>query len=425
EQEIAVLRAQLQQAEKESERASTHLQIVRKEATLVETERQEFSRKLEHASREASEAEHRQAQLEQRISAGHSTITELRREAESRNSRLATRRADFAALTERRRGLQNDLRRLENESRELEEKIGRQQMTVLQTKEKLSELNSTASSVESQIQELEARRRQAAQTLEQLTLTLTDQRRSLETTDQSLRRAREQAMQSREERAQIEVALARQSAGLHHLTEACRNDLGEEIEAICDRLEQYRQSAQQEGLERYQTQEQAAPQPEAVPETEGEPADEDAFRFGVETEAAKRRLAELRAKIENLGPVNLVALDELSQTSERLSFLASQKADIERAIADTQTAIAEIKRRSRERFREAFTAINANFAQTFQELFGGGHGEMRLIDENDILESGIEIIARPPGKRLQNVLLLSGGEKAMTAIALVMAIFKY
>jgi chromosome segregation protein len=140
---------------------------------------------------------------------------------------------------------------------------------------------------------------------------------------------------------------------------------------------------------------------------------------------AKARLDELRAKIDALGPVNMMALQELGEVEERFVFLTEQKADIEKAIADTQAAITEIKHRSRERFRDAFTQINENFKQIFVELFGGGQGEMRLIDESDILESGIEIIAQPPGKRLQNVLLLSGGEKAMTAIALVMGIFKY
>jgi chromosome segregation protein len=141
--------------------------------------------------------------------------------------------------------------------------------------------------------------------------------------------------------------------------------------------------------------------------------------------AAKARLEELRAKIDSLGPVNLMALDELLEVERRQAFLVAQKADIDRAVADTQAAIAEIKRRSRERFADAFHAINRNFTEMFAELFGGGHGEMRLIDESDVLESGLDIIAQPPGKRLQNVLLLSGGEKAMAALALVMAIFKY
>src|SRR5438045_9514176 len=94
-------------------------------------------------------------------------------------------------------------------------------------------------------------------------------------------------------------------------------------------------------------------------------------------------------------------------------------------IAATDEALREIKRRSRERFRDAFDKINKNFSELFLELFGGGRGEMSLIDADDELESGIDIIAQPPGKRLQNILLLSGGEKAMAALALVLGIFHY
>ena len=140
---------------------------------------------------------------------------------------------------------------------------------------------------------------------------------------------------------------------------------------------------------------------------------------------AKPYLEILRAKVESIGPVNLVALQELGEHDERLAFLLEQKSDIELAVTDTLSVITELKKRSRERFIEAFHQINRNFSEMFRELFGGGHGEMRLIDESDPLDSGIDIIAQPPGKRLQNVLLLSGGEKAMAALSLVMGIFKY
>lgn len=134
---------------------------------------------------------------------------------------------------------------------------------------------------------------------------------------------------------------------------------------------------------------------------------------------------DLRVKIEEMGGVNMMALEELEESEERFRFLFEQRRDILDSIRLTEEALAEIKRRSRERFRHAFTHINENFQRMFVELFGGGRGEMILIDEDDILESGIDIIAQPPGKRLQNVLLLSGGEKAMAAISLVLAIFQY
>ena len=121
----------------------------------------------------------------------------------------------------------------------------------------------------------------------------------------------------------------------------------------------------------------------------------------------------------------MLAVDELAEAEERLLFLTSQRQDIIDSIESTEEALREIKVRSRARFKEAFEAVNANFTQFFSELFGGGRGEMTLLESDDILDAGIEIVAQPPGKRLQNILLLSGGEKAMTAISLVLAIFKY
>ena len=142
-------------------------------------------------------------------------------------------------------------------------------------------------------------------------------------------------------------------------------------------------------------------------------------------EAGHTRVEELRSRLEGFGAVNMMALEELSENEERLLFLSSQRQDIIEGIHSTEEALREIKRRSRERFRLAFEQINRNFGELFQELFGGGRGEMSMIDADDVLESGIDVIAQPPGKRLQNVLLLSGGEKAMAALALVLGIFHY
>ncbi len=119
------------------------------------------------------------------------------------------------------------------------------------------------------------------------------------------------------------------------------------------------------------------------------------------------------------------ALEEYQELDQRYQFMNGQRLDIEKSIADTQKAILEINRRSVEQFKEAFDAIRQNFQETFQLLFAGGQCDLKLMDDSDVLESGIDIIAQPPGKRLQNVLLLSGGEKALTALALLIAIFRF
>ena len=138
----------------------------------------------------------------------------------------------------------------------------------------------------------------------------------------------------------------------------------------------------------------------------------------------KREVDEKRAKLDSMGPVNLVAIEEHTELQDRYAFLNHQRDDLLKAKDSLLKAIAKINKTTKDLFIETFQQIQVEFRDFFRMLFGGGDGELILIDEGNVLESGIEIVARPPGKRLQNVSLLSGGEKALTAIALLFAIFK-
>src|SRR5436189_5118815 len=134
---------------------------------------------------------------------------------------------------------------------------------------------------------------------------------------------------------------------------------------------------------------------------------------------------EMRTRLDGMGPVNMMALEEYKETSERHQFLETQRKDLLDSIENTAATIKEIDQVSRQKFEEAFSKINENFGATFRKLFGGGHAFMRLTDEENTAESGIDVVASPPGKKLQNVLLLSGGEKALTALSLLVGIFQY
>ena len=142
-------------------------------------------------------------------------------------------------------------------------------------------------------------------------------------------------------------------------------------------------------------------------------------------EAVRGELNEVKEKIERIGPVNPLAVQEAQENEERFVFMTSQRQDLLDSIKELEEAIRQIDTESRSRFEDAFHIINANFQETFKQLFAGGAAGLALVDNDDILEAGIDIMAQPPGKKLQNVLLLSGGEKAMTAIALLFAIFRY
>jgi chromosome segregation protein len=141
-------------------------------------------------------------------------------------------------------------------------------------------------------------------------------------------------------------------------------------------------------------------------------------------EQVRIRIMDLKGKLQSMGPVNLFAIEEHDALRKRYDFLESQRSDVEGACESLEKAIARLDRESRSLFRDAFESIRTEFKKMFQRLFGGGRADLILVDESNILESGIEIIARPPGKKLQAISLLSGGERAMTAVSLLFAIFK-
>ncbi|MGZ8831593.1 MAG: AAA family ATPase, partial [Thermoanaerobaculia bacterium] len=149
------------------------------------------------------------------------------------------------------------------------------------------------------------------------------------------------------------------------------------------------------------------------------PADDDA-RAALETEVAR-----LSDQIEKMGPVNVLAIEEHSELEQRESFLRTQRNDLVQSIDSLRGTIRKINLTSRDLFRDAFENVNRFFGEIFASLFGGGTARMQLLDEEDVLESGIELVAQPPGKKNQSIAVLSGGERALTALALLFAIFRY
>ncbi len=182
-----------------------------------------------------------------------------------------------------------------------------------------------------------------------------------------------------------EVTLARADADWEHLAHECRQDLDLALDQV----------RPVEG--------------EALPERE----------------ACERELAEVREALDGLGPVNLLALEEYQELEKRHEFLTTQQRDLEQSVESLKQTIQRLNRRSREQFIAAFEGIRVHFHELFRLLFGGGRAELKLEEGEDVLECGLEVNVQPPGKRLQSIQLLSGGEKAMAALALLFAIFRH
>jgi chromosome segregation protein len=136
------------------------------------------------------------------------------------------------------------------------------------------------------------------------------------------------------------------------------------------------------------------------------------------------KIAALKADRERLGGVNLGAEEMLDEVSSELEGMSTEQVDLEQAIAELRQGISKLNREGRKRLLDAFDEVNRHFQDLFKTLFGGGEAELQLIENDDPLESGLEILARPPGKKPQVLTLLSGGEKALTAMALIFAVFR-
>ena len=132
----------------------------------------------------------------------------------------------------------------------------------------------------------------------------------------------------------------------------------------------------------------------------------------------------MQKRIDEMGPVNLVAIEEYEETEQRHTFLSTQYDDLVKAKTELMEVINRINVQTKEMFMQTFLQIRENFRNLFVEIFGGGKADLILTDENDVLESGIDIVARPPGKQLQTISLLSGGEQTMTAVALLFSIYQ-
>ena len=200
---------------------------------------------------------------------------------------------------------------------------------------------------------------------------------------ETIKELRPQGEASQEERGRIQLALAEKRLNLQHLADNLREKYDTELHSL------------------------------SANHSDDQPS-RDQLLLDIE---------ELRGRLERMGEVNLAAIGEYEELTTRFQFMSQQKEDLEKSIADLQQTIVKLNRICRLRFKESFEAINEKFEVLFPRLFSGGKAKLVLTDENDFLETGVDIIVQPPGKKLQSITLLSGGEKALTAVSLLFAIF--
>ncbi|MCL4810277.1 MAG: hypothetical protein KJ062_21155, partial [Thermoanaerobaculia bacterium] len=401
EREIAASR----RAERDHSEALARLSSAREETTraerevlTIQEEEKQLRSDLARVGEERAKALELSAQKTGEMTAMEAAIAGLETGLESaRAARLSAQQADGEARTardvlrERRRAAQEAYQthrsRADAAARRLAELS--QQMTALaerkeralfsgeEARERREEAVGAASEGETALKAADAAAEERRLALEQL--------------DKATHAAREALDGARRLRFEAELVVERRRGDREHLSETCRAEFGVPPEEL-----------------------------PPVERAEGEPEPDDEALAAMQEEVVQKTVA-----LERLGPVNHAALEEFDAESRRLQEMSTQKLDLEKSLDQILETIRTINLTSSERFTNAFVAINAGFAQVFQRLFGGGTASMQLLDESDPLDSGIEIMAQPPGKRNQTIGLLSGGEKALTAVALLVSIFRY
>ncbi|MBV8890761.1 MAG: chromosome segregation protein SMC, partial [Acidobacteria bacterium] len=378
----------LEQLDSEMTRLAERKRITEQELCRLNMDGAEQQNSIASIQDQLARLELRRAELEGQITTGQAALVSLRARRDSSTHNASQHMARVATLEERHRAAAQVLSRIESLVRDVSERaesLRLQHESSLQEKQERELENRQLSELLIAL----AAQRNATEAREGLLQSESEQVRTrLVEIEESVRLARQTLDQARDRRGELSANAAKLQADAHYMAETCRNELG---------------------IERH----------ELMSDKSLVIVNRDQL---IEQDTHYR---EMRTRLEAMGPVNMMALEEYKETAERHAFLETQRKDLLDSIENTVATIKEIDSVSRQKFEEAFHRINANFQHTFQKLFGGGQAFMRLTDEENSADSGIDVVASPPGKKLQNVLLLSGGEKALTALSLLVGIFQY
>ena len=438
--EIALSALHSEEHKREKELLGLELQLARlgdertrgtQKQGVVETDQRKALEEYESLESKQAEAHESIARLkveqqvaDERLNEAQRKLFEARQSIDTLGQRVSDRKAEVAALDERMAGVASDVTRLEDAVGDLEPRISARAS-------ENSRLAGQRESVTSTIANTEHRLVADVKTFELLCSEVrliddrsTDLQSQIDALDGEARTARQALETERAELGQLEVRRATAESDLAHLETSCVETLQLTLAQACREVEQFECELTPEtalvdgGVEDAEF--------EVADAETGDVKDMEASTEPLNPpETAVQAIEQLRAKIQRLGPVNMMAIDQFDELEQRYEFLTTQRQDLLDAIQETDEAIKRIDITTRERFHNAFNAVNENFKTTFSTLFGGGRAGLVLLDESNLLESAIDIIAQPPGKRLQNMQLLSGGEKALTAMALMFAIFRY
>ena len=368
-------------------RLGLELTVCQNELGRIRKGAEDARQRAERAKNEHAAAALSRAEAETESARLAEDLVVLRGSIQTDQHELATARAGLAAINERLAAAEALATRLREERAEMERRETALQQQVLSISDETTNLAKQSEELAQQLEGLRAEKLRLETRQKELEQEWESARTRVTQTEDHLRMGRQELQELREQRNQADVERAKNQSDREHLRETCLSEVNAQPEDLI--------------------------------------ATEVAFMSGEELATAEANYRDMKQRIENMGAVNMMALEEFNECEQRFTFLTRERDDLLNSIADTRQAIVELDQATTEKFEHAFHAINKSFSDAFHAIFGGGMAEMRLTEPDSSGDAGIDIVASPPGKRLQNVLLLSGGEKAMAALALLIAIFRY
>ncbi len=460
-QQVAAVQVEARNADRAAEEAAARLLRMERELAGLEAARMEAEQRLVRAQAALAEAEGKVAAEKQAIVAVEGQIAALRTDRDQKKEGLAQARLDLAERRQKVEVLDRGLGEMERRRAQIGELLAQRQQEVDVWAEQTAELEQASAAGLARAAEAGRTLEVAQASVEKLRGELVEIERQIGAIEAEQEVLRTGTDAAQEELSRTEIKLAEHRSRAQFLTEEMQRDFqcdlatvdwkrmlwhseddppdlkpldldededaedrGPSSDAAAAPAEARTQAAETEGQAA-----EAEHKPRAKPRKprirqKGEPTEEDLAALDrTNWEEVKAAVEALRQRISGMGAVNLVAIEEYAELRQRYDFLKAQSDDLSGAKAELLKAIDEINRASQRQFAVTFEQVRKNFEYTFQTLFGGGHAHLELIQAEDILESGIDIVAQPPGTRLKGISLLSGGQKTLTAVALLFALY--
>ncbi|HWZ94927.1 MAG TPA: chromosome segregation protein SMC [Opitutaceae bacterium] len=472
-QAMAAAQTEQRNAQRSLDEVVTRLRRMEGELTSLAHARDETQQRFAKAQAGLTEADVAATQQREKISQLEARIVEVRAERDQKKESLAQARLELAERRQKVEVLDRGLGEMERRRLQLQELLAQRQQEIEVWTEQITELELEAAAQRARGEELAKTLVVTQESVEKIRIELVEVEREISASEAAQASVRAEAELAQGELGRCEVKLAENRSRAEFITEEARREFQAELATVDWKHQLWHADDEPEGLKPLDLEEdepeaggqkpeaggrmsssfakasdsakattdktedrevrdqQTEPGGEAKPKgrkpkpkQKGEPTEADlAALDATNWDELRAEVEALRQRLRGMGEVNLVAIEEYAELKQRHDFLKGQTDDLTNARVELLKAIDEINQTSQNQFTVTFEQVKKNFAYTFQTLFGGGRAELEIIESGDILESGIEIVAQPPGTKLKGITLLSGGQKTLTAVALLFALY--